>query len=97
MSESWLDNGLRMIEALDRKLPADMDLAARKKAIQSQAWRFHGGTSWGRKVWPKAKRIYFGKKYGDKPAVKHGIPDGHLSPLERLMRAAPRPHIDHDE
>lgn len=89
MSDSWLDNGLRMIEALDSQLPADMDLAARKKAIQSQAWRFHGGTSWGRKVWPKAKRIYFGKKYGDKQAVKQGIPDGYLSPLERLMRAAP--------
>ncbi|TGV26558.1 hypothetical protein EN786_12370 [Mesorhizobium sp. M4B.F.Ca.ET.143.01.1.1] len=74
-----------MIEALDLQLPGDMPLSDRKKLIQAEAWRFHGGTSWGQKVWPKAKRAYFGKKYGDRPAVKAGVPEGHLSPLERLM------------
>jgi hypothetical protein len=78
-----------MIEALDRQLPSEMPLAERKKLIQAEAWRFHGGTSWGRKVWPKAKRAYFGKVYGDGQAKAiTGVPEGHLSPLERLMRSA---------
>ena len=92
MSDTWLDRGIRMIEALDRELPADMTLEDRMKAIQKEAWRFHGGTSWGHKVWPKAKRLYFGKKYGNKPAIKHGVPDGYLSPLERLIaKSRPSP------
>lgn len=92
MSETWLASGLRMIAAIDKELPADMPLADRKREIQKEAWRFHGGTSWGQKVWPKAKRIYFAKKYGDKPATQAGVPDGYLSPLERLMaKSRPSP------
>lgn len=94
MAGSWLDNGIQMIDALDRQLPADMPLEERKRIIQREAWRFHGGTSWGKKVWPKAKRIYFGKKYGDKSRRAAGIPEGHLSPLERLMaKSAPPSNI----
>lgn len=82
MSETWLERGIAMIAALDAQLPADMPIAERKKLIQQEAWRFHGGTSWGRKIWPKAKRAYFKEPL---PKSDAAIPPAHLSPLERLM------------
>lgn len=92
MSETWLEAGIRMIEGIDKELPADMPLEDRKRAVQKEAWRFHGGTSWGQRVWPKAKRAYFANRYGDKSAVKAGVPEDHLSPLERLMaKSGPSP------
>lgn len=92
MSETWLEAGIRMIEGIDKELPADTSLDDRKRAVQKEAWRFHGGTSWGQKVWPKAKRIYFAKKYGDRPKAQNGVPEGYLSPLERLIaKSRPSP------
>jgi len=88
MADSWLARGIRMIEALDAQLPEGMALDDRKRAIQAEAWRFHGGTSWGQKVWPKAKRAFFAKRYGEKPRAISGIPEGHMSPMERLMANA---------
>jgi hypothetical protein len=88
MAETWLDRGIRFIESLDRQLPADMPLEERKRAIGQHAWRFTGGTSWGSKVWPKAKRAYFSARYNDRPRSDAAIPPKHLSPLERLMAKA---------
>lgn len=85
MSKTWLEAGIRMIEGIDKELPSDMSLEDRKRAVQKEAWRFHGGTSWGQKVWPRAKRIYFAKNYSERPAVQNGVPNGYLSPLERLI------------
>lgn len=85
---SWMESARQLIDIIDAQLPADADLAARRKALRENAWRLHQGTSWGKKVWSKAAREYL---------ERHGLPRKtpppiaeHLSPLERLMRNSGR-------
>lgn len=79
---TWLDSANRLIAEIDKSLPADADIKARKAALRENAWRLHGGTSWGRKVWSRATRAYLGRFITSDAKV----PEKHLSPLERMMR-----------
>lgn len=78
---TWLDSANRLIAEIDKSLPADADIKTRKAALRENAWRLHGGTSWGKKVWSKATRAYLSRFVKADTAV----PVKHLSPLERLM------------
>jgi len=82
----WQNTAARVVAEVDRSLPADADLATRKKALRAaRPWEF-GATSWGRKVWAKHSRKYL-EKFG-LPPLKAKTVQEHLSPLERLMAAA---------
>ncbi len=51
-------------------LPDDATVAERKKALRAHAYWFHGGTSWGKKVWAKHCKLYlarFGPTVPQKP------------------------------
>lgn len=51
-------------------LPENATIAERKKALRVHAYWFHGGTSWGKKVWAKHCKIYlarFGSVVPQKP------------------------------
>lgn len=85
---TWFDRAIDMIKRIDEALPAETSLEERQEVIQAHAWRFHGGTSWGQKVWPKAKRHYFATTYKVKSDAQ--VPAKHLSPLERMMARSVR-------
>lgn len=65
MYSHWPTAAKLAIERAVADLPADADLAARKKALRRAAGDFHGGTSHGRKVWSKEVRAYL---------ERHGLP-----------------------
>ncbi len=80
----WQKTASAVIGEVHRTLPADADLAIRKKALRAaRPWEF-GSTSWGRKVWAKHSRKYL-EKFG-LPPIK-ATPVEPLSPLERAKRA----------
>lgn len=81
---TWMEAATKIIDDVNRSLPADADLDTRKRAIRTARPSGFSTTSWGRKVWPKAVKQYL-KPYGAKSDA--GIPPRHLSPLERLMGA----------
>lgn len=84
---TWLDEARSIIDRVHAALPADADIATRKRACRECCPSHFRQTSWGRKVWPKAVKEYL-KRF--EPVVKSdaAIPANHLSPLERMMRRA---------
>lgn len=61
-------------------LPAGASLDTRRKALRKDATLFHGGTSWGRKVWSREVRKYL---------EQHGLPPrtvADISPQSKLHR-----------
>lgn len=84
---TWLDDARGVISKIHAELPADADLATRKRALREACPPWFRSTSWGRKVWPKACKEYLSRLNGE-PKSDAAIPEGHLSPLERMMRRA---------
>jgi hypothetical protein len=79
----WQKTASSVIGEVHRNLPADADLAARKKALRAARPGLFAQTSWGQKVWAKHSRKYL-EKFG-LPPLKAKAVEQHLSPLERLM------------
>lgn len=83
---NWQATASHTIGEVHRNLPADADLATRKRALRAaRPWEF-ASTSWGRKVWAKHSRKYL-EKFG-LPSKKAKAVEDHLSPLERMMAKA---------
>lgn len=83
---NWQTTAASVVAEVDRSLPADADLATRKKALRAaRPWEF-ASTSWGRKVWARHSRKYL-EKFGLPPLKAKAVED-HLSPLERMMAKA---------
>jgi hypothetical protein len=60
------------------ELPDDAGLEDRRSALRKDATLFHGGTSWGRKVWSREVRKYL---------EQHGLPPrtvADISPQSKL-------------
>lgn len=77
---SWRGAAEAIIGRVHANLPADADLASRKKALrQARPYEF-SQTSWGRKVWQKAQRSYL---------VKHGLKPRQKPPLSLGADDAP--------
>lgn len=84
---AWIDEARHHIDVVHKGLPESATLDDRRRALKAYpAWRFHGGTSWGQKIWLKARKEYLAK-YG-RPKTDAAVPSRHLSPLERLMAAS---------
>jgi hypothetical protein len=81
---TWIDRARSRIAKLDAELPADATIAQRRRMLRDNSSSFHGGTSWGKKVWARAGREYLSRFIKSIDAV----PEKHLSPLERLMRSS---------
>ena len=82
----WQKTASHVIGEVHRNLPADADLAARKKALRAaRPWEY-ASTSWGKKVWAKHSRKYL-EKHG-LPPLKPKSLENHLSPLERMIAKA---------
>ena len=74
MSDSkWRIDAQHTIERATTNLPAEASLPERKKALAAVAWSFHGGTSWGRKIWGQECRKYY-ERHGQKPRTPKDSP-----------------------
>ncbi|NIJ07195.1 hypothetical protein FHS31_000791 [Sphingomonas vulcanisoli] len=72
---TWAQRADELIAQIHDDLPADASLDARRRALRSKAWVFHGGTSWGRRVWSARSQNYL-VRHGAKPRKPH--PEGKL-------------------
>lgn len=85
---TWSDGAWFTIDRVHQSLPEDATLEQRVKALKDAAWGFHGGTSWGQKVWQRARREYLAK-YGYRPKTgKQAEALPLLSPLDRMYQKA---------
>lgn len=82
---TWMDSAREHIARLMADVPETAGLAERRRILRAYSSSFHGGTSWGKKVWPRACREYLAR-YGYKSVDE--IPRRHLSPMERIMLAS---------
>jgi hypothetical protein len=55
---NWQRDAPLCIEQATKDLSADATLTERRSALRKAAFDFHGGTSWGKKVWSKHVRKY---------------------------------------
>jgi hypothetical protein len=58
---SWRTNCQSYLAELDEQMPEGITLAERKKRLRQAAWQFHGGTSWGKKIWGQESRAYLAR------------------------------------
>lgn len=78
---SWYEKAVEYIQEAGSKLPSDISIKDRKKAVSAAyPWgerRYHPY-----KMWLKAQKEYMASFVKSDSA----IPEHHLSPLERMMR-----------
>lgn len=55
----WRKSAQAAISRATAHLPPEATLAERKRALRGEGEAFHGGTSWGRKVWGQECRKYY--------------------------------------
>jgi hypothetical protein len=58
---TWATRADAVIQQVHDQLAADADLATRKRELRKAAGLFHGGTSWGKKVWAARSRAYLAR------------------------------------
>lgn len=65
---NWQVDAPLMIAAIHKSM-LDCSPDELRKELRKQAWYFHGGTLWGKKVWSKHCRAYMAKLTGNGKAV----------------------------
>ena len=58
MYANWGEEARYRIDKILAALPPDATLEDKRKALRAASGDFHGGTSWGKKVWPRECRKY---------------------------------------
>jgi hypothetical protein len=86
MYSDWGAQARSDIARLMAAMPADATLGDRRKALKRFAREFHGGTSWGKKVWPRECRKYLEREHGLEPLSDAG-PNPPRSDQGRKLRA----------
>lgn len=81
MYSDWQAAAQNQIAALDAQFPPDMPWRERQKVLREGAWQFHGGTSWGKRVWAKHCRAYLEMHGKPKPAADAPLFTSKASPL----------------
>lgn len=61
----WQNDAPKMIAAIHTKLPDGSTPDDLRKALRKEAWHFHCGTSWGKRVWSKHCRRYLAQLTGN--------------------------------
>lgn len=65
---SWRTDACAYIAKLDAEIPAGVPLKQRAAYMRARAWQYHGGTSWGKKIWGEELRKYL-ERHGQKRRV----------------------------
>lgn len=82
MYADWGREARARLAEIERELGPDATLEQHRKAVRAAAGDFHGGTSWGKKVWSKEGRKYL---------ERHGLPPRTIadaSPQSKLFAKA---------
>ncbi|MGW8203020.1 hypothetical protein ACWGM0_10790 [Sphingomonas bisphenolicum] len=58
MYSDWQAEAKKRIASLMADVPHDADWKARQTILRDAAHGFHGGTSWGKRVWAKHCKVY---------------------------------------
>ena len=87
---TWFDEALYLIAEADKDAPEGMSLEDRKKRVNNAKPHHFRSTSWGNKVWPKAKKAYFAAYETKKPEII--VTDFGPSPLERARMSSLNRH-----
>ena len=53
---TWATRAQTILDGIAATLPAGASYDDHRKAFRASASRFHGGTSWGKKIWPRECR-----------------------------------------
>lgn len=69
---NWQKEAPLWIADATKDLPASASLRERRAALRKVGYRFHGGTSWGKRTWSKHCRRYL---------EQHGLPPLHVEPV----------------
>lgn len=64
---SWAERAQRFIASIELTMPSGTTLKVMRRALRSHAHEFHGGTSWGKKIWSRESRRHLEKHYGLPP------------------------------
>lgn len=67
---TWRENALGRIAAIHRDMPEGATAEELRAELRRHSGDFHGGTSWGKKVWPKACAEYIKRHFGVVAAMK---------------------------
>ncbi len=67
---TWRERALALIDEVHREIGRDCTIEQLKAELRKHAHDYHGGTSWGQKMWSSARQQYFKAKFGIQPAVK---------------------------
>lgn len=59
---------------LETALPEGVSLKERAAHMRANAWSYHMGTSWGKKIWGQTLRTYL-EKHGQKPRKAVAAPN----------------------
>ena len=65
---TWMDDAVAHIAKLEAELPEGATLKERASHMRAGAWHYHGGTSWGKKIWGQELRKHL-ELHGQKPRV----------------------------
>ena len=68
MYSDWQAEAQKAIARLMADVPADLDWKERQKILRKAAHSFHGGTSWGQRVWAKHCKAYLARHGKPQPA-----------------------------
>lgn len=66
MYSDWQAEAKKQIALVDRQFEAGTSWQERQTYLRKAAWFFHGGTSWGKRVWAKHCRAYL-ESHGKPP------------------------------
>ena len=68
MYSDWQASAQKEITRLMADVPAEADWKERQRILRAGAQCFHGGTSWGKKVWAKHCKTYLAMHGKPQPA-----------------------------
>lgn len=74
---TWRENAFRRIKALHDAHP-DATAEELRKLLRKASGDFHGGTSWGKKVWPSACTQYLVRHFGAAGVPQRRVEDSPL-------------------
>lgn len=83
MSDRWATRAQSLIAAIMEAMPAGATVDDRRRQLRRMSYAFHGGTSWGKKVWPRECRRYLARLEGGARSgiLPHHLPDDIVFPF----------------
>lgn len=83
MRDNWAKDARAFIAEATGELPPEATVKERRAALRTVGWKFHMGTSWGKRVWSRECRKYL---------ELHGLPPRELVDTSPQSKAFTKLH-----